>query len=499
MTIAIHSNISRIDKTKKTFQSANRFSSILFTLSRLGLAALIDKAFFRSKNSIPRKIRSTLEKLGPTFMKIGQILSLRSDIIPLEYCEELKKLLDAAPPFPFKDVRSIIEQELNGSIEEIFKSFDEKPLATASLAQVHAAVLRNGHKVAVKVQRPNLHQTVEKDLNLLRHLASFLENHVPFTRNYRPVATVKEIYEAMIRELDFRIEGRNAQHMRENFRENGSVRIPRIYWKYTTSKIITMEFIDGVRVDAFNELDESETDKEQLALNVTNAILKQIFIDGFFHADPHPANIFALPDNSICFLDFGMFGEFDQEQRKKMLLVFVSMIKGNLHDYLRYIIEFAEISEKSDLAGFKKASKELFIEMFGASIKERSVAHAFFDGIHKGVKYNVFFPSNLVMLAKVLITFEAVARDLDPSFNLTQAAEPFVEELYVETMVPQELIRLFRKSSSLYIRFLHRLFKLWTNALGKLEEESLELLLDEEEFEQEISREKSIKTGSKQA
>jgi ubiquinone biosynthesis protein len=246
-----------------------------------------------------------------------------------------------------------------------------------------------------------------------------------------------------------------------------------------------------VRLNAFNELDAAGTDKKRIALNGTNAILKQIFIDGFFHADPHPANIFAFPDNSICFLDLGMFGEFDEEQKGKMLLIFVSMIKGNIHDYIRYLIEFAETSEKSDVPGFKKAIKELFVSVYGFSVKERSMAHAFFDGIRTGVKYNVFFPSNLVMLAKVLLTFEAVARDLDPDFNLTLAAGPFVEELYVETMVPQELIRLFKKSSTIYIRFLHRLFKLWANALGKFEEESLELLLDEEELEQEILHEKT--------
>ena len=446
----------------------------------LVMTALMDRLLFTRPKRVPARIRTALEKLGPTFMKIGQILSLRSDIIPLEYCDELKKLLDAAPPFSFDAVKAILESELGQPFGEVFKALGPRPLAAASLAQVHSGVLRNGHKVAVKVQRPGIRPVIERDLTLLRHLAFFLEKYIPPARNFRPLATVKEIYEAMVQELDFNIEARNAQRFRDNFQESKTVRIPRIYWKYTTGRVIVMEFIEGIRVDAFEELAEAGIDKKQVALNACHAILKQIFIDGFFHADPHPANVFAFADNSVCFLDFGMFGEFNEEQKKQMLLILVCMIRGDEENYIRNLVGITETGPGSDLAGFIRASREQFRGWYGSTVKEYSMSLAFFRALHIGARYTVLFPSNLIIFAKVLVTTETVAAQLDPDFSIGVAARPFVEDLYSNLLVPKEMMRLFERSLSLYIIFLRRLLRIWGKTLERFETETIGIFEEED-------------------
>jgi len=466
----------------KAIESVNRLSTILGAVVGLGLAAVVERSPFNRNESraTPKRIRKTLEHLGPTFMKVGQILSLRSDFIPMEYCDELKKLLDAAPVFAFEEAKLIVKEELGKPVEEIFRSLDPTPVAAASLAQVHVGVLRNGHKVAVKIQRPHIRETVMKDLSILRHVAFFFEEHFQASRIYRPVETVKEIYDAMALELDFRVEGRNAQRFRENFKNSRTVKVPRIYWKYTTSRVITMEFIDGVRINDLAKLDEIGADKKLVAQNGFTAILKQIYVDGFFHGDPHPANIFAFADGSVCFLDFGMFGEFSEEQRKRMLYIFVCMMRGDVRNYIKHLLAFTETTENADVEGFQKATRELFLECYGTSLSEYSFSLAFFRSIQIAAKYKVLVPSSLVMFAKVLVTAEVIARELDPDFNILVAARPFMEELYGKTLVPMELASVIERSGSLYIRFLRRLLNLWAESMDQLEKGTFALMIDEE-------------------
>jgi ubiquinone biosynthesis protein len=272
----------------------------------------------------------------------------------------------------------------------------------------------------------------------------------------------------MLQETDFRLEGHNAVTLKRNFENFSWVKIPHVYWEYTTAKVLTLEFIDGTRLDELGKLDELGVDRKIVALNGCNAILKQVFIDGFFHADPHPANMLAFPDNSICFLDLGMFGSFSEEQRKKMLDIFIYMIRGEIPSFLGRLIMFAETSKRSNLPEFEKAARDIYAGWQGTLVKDYSLALAFFRIISMGARYNVIFPPNLIMFAKVLMTTDMIVQNLDPDFNFSVAARPFADRIFTQRMLTEGLLGLVEEGSSLYLQLLERFLNVGMVTLEKL-------------------------------
>ena len=261
-----------------------------------------------SKLSIGERLRISLEELGPTFVKIGQILSTQADIVPQDIVNELKKLQSSVQPFSFNEAKSVIESEFEDTLENIFKEFVQQPIASASISQVHYAVLGNGEKVAVKVQRPGIEKVISNDLNILRDLAHFVDNHTKFGKIYDFGSMVEEFERTLKNELDFTKEGENADTFRDNFSRDRWVKVPEVNWNYTSRRVLTMEFIDGISIDDNKSLDKAAIDKKETAQRIAQSICNQVLRDGFFHADPHPGNIKVLRDGTIVFLDLGMVG-----------------------------------------------------------------------------------------------------------------------------------------------------------------------------------------------
>ena len=306
------------------------------------------------KTLSPEILRIVLEKLGPTFIKLGQVLSLRADVVGEEISAELSKLQSDVQPFSYEEARQIIIEEFKAEPEKLFKSFEKEPVAAASLAQVHRAYLKDGTEVAVKIQRPDIRFVIEQDIHILFSLGHLVECFMPELRSYQPVRIIKEFADWTLRELDFKVEGNNAERFRFAFKDNHYINIPTIYWELTTSRILTMDFIHGVKADDMAGIRKLDSDPKQLALNGLGAMFQQFLIDGFFHADPHPGNFFAMENNMLCLHDFGMVGFLSPEQRKELVSCFIAFENKDIDNFLKHFMHLAATSEKSDISGFQK-------------------------------------------------------------------------------------------------------------------------------------------------
>ncbi|MEN6616273.1 MAG: AarF/UbiB family protein [Syntrophorhabdus sp.] len=372
------------------------------------------------------RLRQVLERLGPTFMKLGQVLSLRPDLIGEDLAKELSKLQDRASPFSFEQARQIIEEDLGRSPEELFGGLDTQPFAAASLAQVHRAWLMDGTEVAVKVQRPGIRKVVEQDLQILLRLADRAEQYIACMRPYHPVLVVKEFADWTLRELDFSVEGHNADRFRFSFRENPHVKVPRIYWEYTAPRILTMELVQGAKVDDLAAIEALGGDEREVMLRILEAFVQQFLSDGFFHADPHPGNLFVLENSLICFTDFGMVGYLNESIRRDLLSCFAAYVNGHMEGFLKHFTHLAELHNDSDMAGFQKDAAEILNELF-FSQNPLSMAHLFFRLINKGAGRRITFPTGLALFAKAIMTTESIGRGLYPEFDFNVELPPFIQ------------------------------------------------------------------------
>ncbi len=438
---------------------------LYFVPWRLRLRALFHRGEAQKESPCPEReeriispagLRELFEKLGPTFVKLGQILSLRPDFVGEELSRELSKLQSDVSPFPFEEVEKIIKAELGGRPDRIFRSFDPQPAAAASLAQVHHAFLEDGTEVAVKVQRPEIRELIEKDIRLLAWLTRLAEALVPRVRPYNPVQVVAEFADWSRRELNFAVEGHNAERFRFAFRENPHIKIPLIYWEFTSPRVLTMEYIHGVRADDFAGIEREGLDRKQLALNGVDAQLQQILIDGFFHADPHPGNSFALKRNKLCFYDFGIVGHLSEAQRRELTSCLVAFSSQDIESFLAHFLHLTHLSDASDVPAFRKDASEILSELF-FSPTNPSVAWIFFRLINKGATRRIGFPADLALVSKSLITTEAMGLALYPDFDFNEHLAPFVKKAFESAVDPTRLRRSFANDLLDYASFLKEL------------------------------------------
>jgi ubiquinone biosynthesis protein len=373
----------------------------------------------------PPAVRAMLERLGPTFVKFGQILSMRADLVGTELSDELSKLQNDVGPFPYEAAREIIKEELGGYPEDVFTSFDKVPVAAASLAQVHRAFLKEGAEVAVKIQRPGIRKIIEQDIHILLMLAGLAERLLPELRAYRPVGIVQEFADWTLRELDFKAEGRNAERFRYIFRENRDISIPKIYWDYTTGRVLTASFSHGAKVTDRDQIKAYGVDRKKLASIGVDAFFQQFFVAGFFHADPHPGNFFAMPDGTLCLHDFGMVGYLGQSSRRELLSCLIAFVNKDIEAYTKHVLHLAVIDEHSDVAGFEKDAAGILSEFF-FSEHPPSVAWAFFRIINMASSRGIRFSGDLALFGKALVTTEGMGRKLYPEFDLNSELAPFV-------------------------------------------------------------------------
>ncbi len=440
-------------------------------------------------------LREVLEKLGPTFVKLGQVLSLRADLVGEEISEELSKLQDKVTPFSYEDVRRIIKEELRQEPENIFKSIEKKPIAAASLAQVHRAYLKDGTEVAIKVQRPNIRKIIEQDIHILFYLAHLVERFVTELRPYQPLRVVKEFADWTLRELDFKAEGNNAERFRYAFKDNLHIKIPVIFWDYTTPRLLTMEFVTGIKANDLEGIRKLKVNSRELALYGVGAVFQQFLIDGFFHADPHPGNFFALKGGVLCLHDFGMVGYLTAEQRKELVSCFVAFVDKDIDSFFKHFMHLALVSEKSDLAGFRKDALAILSDLF-FSPKRPSVAWAFFRVINRGAAHNVSFPADLALFGKAVITTEAMGLKLYPEFDFNKELQPFVDKALKFYLNPRRTLRSLKTDVFDYLEFLKTLPERTQTLLEKLEGGEISVKFDAAElleFKKEFDRQNDLR------
>ncbi len=418
----------------------------------------------------PVRLREVLEKLGPTFMKLGQALSLRPDLIGEELARELSKLQDQATPFSFEEAKRTIEEDLGRGSAELFRVLDAQPFAAASLAQVHRAQLADGTEVAVKIQRPGIRRVVEQDLRILLDLAQRAERYIPDVRPFHPVLVVKEFAEWTVRELDFSVEGHNADRFRFSFRGNPHVKTPQIHWEYTAPRVLTMELIRGLRVDDLAGIKMSGCDGREVVLHLLDAYVQQFLIDGFFHADPHPGNVYVLENNVLCFTDFGMVGYLNESIRRELLSCFAAFVNGDLEAYLRHFMHLAETHKDSDVAGFHRDAAEIVNELF-FSRTPLSMARLFFRLISKGAVRRITFPTGLALFAKAIMTTETVGRQLYPSFDFNAELPPCIRKAADAYLDPSRTSRSLQSDMFDYLDFFRNLPERAKQVLANLGEE----------------------------
>jgi len=385
------------------------------------------------------RLRLALEELGPTFIKLGQLLSTRPDIIPPDYINELKKLQDRVPAVSTEEIKAQLSRELGGTAESLFQEFHPQPLAAASISQVHRGVLKNGDQVVFKIRRPRVERIIDTDIDILFGLAYLVENHLPGGDMYDPTGLVKEFRRTIHRELDFSREGRTIDRFSIEFETDSTVRIPRVYWEYTGRTVLTMEYISGIKISHLDELKAAGYDLKTIARNGANAFLKQVFEHGFFHADPHPGNIYVLADNVICIFDFGMIGRLDEDLKLQLTELLISVLRRDVDHIISQLLYSGELHDESNLKNLKRDLSEFIDDYYDLLLQDLKVGKLLIDFIEILTEYRIKFPSTLMLLARALIAMEGLGRQLDPTFNMIEHVRPFTERIVKERYSPANL------------------------------------------------------------
>ncbi len=431
----------------KQYAYVKRYNAIVHVLIRHGFGYLVDRFGHRPFYSIRGKItgpvaerlrllseaerlRLAFEELGPTFIKFGQILSTRHDLLPEEYIKELSRLQDSVPPFESNKVKSAVEKELGKNIENLFLTFDHEPLAAASIGQVHRARLHSNEEVVVKVMRPGVEEIIETDLFILMSMAKFAEKHIKEIKFFNPVGFVDDFGRVIRQELDYTHEAQNADRFYFNFRESPTVRIPKIYWKYTTKRIMTQEYMEGTRILDLDKIEAMGLDPKTISINISNAYLKMIFEDGFYHADPHPGNLLVSKDGIIIFLDFGMAGHVDPLLRDNLANLIFAMQKDDLDLLSETLAEIGLISDAGTESQQLKVKLEEFInQYYSLDVKFFDPTMFLRDLIDVLIKSGGKIPTNIMLLSKTLMLRDEISRKLDPEHNFAELTEPFIRKM----------------------------------------------------------------------
>lgn len=392
------------------------------------------------------RLRMALEELGTTFIKLGQILSTRSDIFSKDISDELKKLQDSVIPFDYEDVKKTIESELGDKIENIFEEFNEIPIASASVSQVHRGVLKSGKVVAIKVQRPNITDTINSDLDILRDIAHFIDMHTRFGKMYDFSNTVNEFEVVLKNELDFTKEAENVDRFKKNFEKSKIFCVPEIKWVYTSKLLITMEYIEGFRIDDIEMLDYYGIDKNQIAVNLANSILNQILKDGFFHADPHPGNILINKEGKIVFLDVGMVGILSEQKRNRISSFFIGIAKNDSRKIVRSIIDLGAIQNKIVIKNFERDIDVFLDKYLTLPLREIKIAEIFYEIFSISYKNHIKIPREFALISKSLGTLQGIIEILSPELNMIEIAKPIAKKLIMDSITPQNITNEIRNT-----------------------------------------------------
>lgn len=491
------------------YKNIKRYREISQVLAKYGFSIMADKLhnksfikthFLKKSNDISSKynraqrIRMALEELGPTFIKLGQILSTRYDILPEDIVDELSRLQDNVNEYPVEKAKEIFKKELNKDIDEIFSDFNETPIAAASIGQVYKGRLKNGRNVVIKIQRPNIRKIIFKDLNILFSIAKLVDEHFNKKNPVKYVDVVEEFSYLLKKELDYTYEAQNCENFREKFKDDDRIFIPKVYWEYTTKKILVTEMIHGAKLSDFKKLEDMAIDKSKIAHLGAQIFMEQIFIHGFFHGDPHPGNIFVINNNKIGFVDFGIVGYLDKET----LSFIVTMLKAGSKKDATKIVEALEkmnaIPVETDEMNLKRELNVLLNYYYNVPFDKLNFSDALNDLLRISYRHNIKIPSQLVLLIKSVVTIEGVSKKLNPDFSLIQLSDELLIELKKQKFNFNRILSEGAEMSLDTLKDLKDLPRLLKQVFHRIEKNKLKITLKIEGFN-ELKREINIMTN----
>nr|WP_072620138.1 AarF/ABC1/UbiB kinase family protein [Spirulina major] len=378
-------------------------------------------------------VRESFLELGPTFIKVGQLFSTRGDLFPIEYVSELTKLQDRVPAFSFERVTSIIEADTGKTIGELFASFDPTPLAAASLGQVHRAQLHTGEDVVVKVQRPGLKKLFTIDLAILKRITQYFQNHPRWGRGRDWLGIYEECCRILWEETDYLLEGQSADMFRRHFREFDWVRVPKVFWRYTSPRVLTLEYVPGIKISHYEALEAAGLDRKRLARQGAEAYLQQLLNNGFFHADPHPGNIAVAPDGAMIFYDFGMMGRINANVRAGLMETLFGIAEKNSDRVIASLIKLGALQPIGDMGPVRRSVQYMLDNFMDKPFEEQSIS-AISDDLYDVAYDQPFrFPATFTFVMRAFSTLEGVGKGLDPEFNFMEVAKPFAMEIMTNT------------------------------------------------------------------
>lgn len=392
----------------------------------------------RDKVNFPVRLRLALEELGPTYIKLGQLLSTRPDVIGADYIKELEKLQNEVPPFSFTELKDICASE-GIDIEQDYAIFEPEPIAAASMAQVHVAYLHSGEKVVVKVQRPNIDRIITTDLEILTDISRLLEKRTSWGRFYRISEIIDEVADAIRKELDFNLEASNAEKFKQMYRRKPHIKIPKVYNELSTKRVLTLEYLEGIKVSDFHSLKKSSYNTKRIASNIVEALFEQIYIHGFFHADPHPGNIAIGPNEAIIFYDFGQVGTIDNYLKQKGMELIIGMMRYDTNNVTRILLEIGIGSYNVNIEEFRRDIAKLQSKYYGLPLSEINLGIAMAEIVEVSIKHKMRLPAELSLLIKMAMTLESIVSRLDPELSIIDIAEPYGKKLIEKRLSPRNL------------------------------------------------------------
>jgi ubiquinone biosynthesis protein len=467
-----------------------RYRQIVEVLARHGFGAALSQLGLGRRLGLPVRLlrrerpsveitpaqhmRLALEELGPTFIKFGQIISTRPDLLPPDFIAELSRLQDDVPPEPWEPIKACIEEELGGPIEQLFATFDPTPMAAASLGQVHAATLADGQEVIVKVQRPDIERTIDVDLDILYDLARMAQRRTALGQTYDLVEIAEDFAYTLRGELDYRREGHNTDRFRENFSDEPYLYIPQVYWDYTTRRVLVLERIYGIKIDDVDALDAAGYDRHRIAAHSARMITKEILEDGFFHADPHPGNFVVMPGEIIGLMDFGMVGHLSPADKADLARLYVVAMQQDVPGAADQLMRMGVADQRVDRLALERDLRRMMHKYYGLSIGEFQVGEMIEEFMTVAFRHRLRFPSNLWLVGKTLGMIEGLGLTLAPDFDLFAAAQDYVRRYRRRMWLPTEWGPSVLRSVSDLADLMVRLPKQTTRLLEQAERGELE-------------------------
>ncbi len=450
--------LRRVSQVRKTVKNVGRMREIAAAMSRFGFSAVLEKLhldFFipatykrdHEKESLPlpRRIRLLLEDLGPTFIKFGQILSTRPDLIPVQFTEEFKMLQDHVKAVPIQDIKATFESSLNKKFEDCFASFDTEPLATASIAQVHSARTLAGDDVVVKIKKPGVERLIQQDLEILELLAQLAENYLDEIKIFRPANIVREFRTSLLAETNFERETTNMKRYRDNFIDSEFLVIPKPYLDLSGGSVITMERIRGVNLSDIDKVREMGVDPKALIARGMEVFYKSVMVDGLFHSDPHGGNILVLPDGRMALIDFGSVGILTDKTRRSVISMFLALVAGDfdwlVQEYINLSPAAAGSRNSNNVEALQREVSNVFAPYYGLPLREVPGGQLLMEASGIALRHKVTLPRDLLMVFKAIMIMEGLGRQLDPEFDMVAAGSKYAKNVLVSLYSPEQILK----------------------------------------------------------